>query len=233
MIRDGSYECDIVYTSVREARRALRLSGTTLGDRAFTVQLVTEGARFGARRASERIRAAHPEAAHQTALIQGLPSGTTEEAVVALCGGAAVAKSAVLLDGGERALVDFADRPSMLLAFERLKIATLPDGSHAHIGEAWRHIDPDHLPYKTTALPRSDGRSASLSELDDHHRRQRREEARDWHSHRSSRHDRAPRSRSRERSHPHRRRPSRSPEHTRRHYRPSHEPPHYHDRHRR
>jgi hypothetical protein len=128
--RDGSYECDIVFVNIGEAKRALRLTGTQIGDRIFTVTAVTTAARFRRRQSSEPVRRPYPESVYRTALIRELPSMVEKEALEVVCGGATVVSEIVMLDGSV-ALVEFIDRPSMLLAFERLKVATLPDGSHA------------------------------------------------------------------------------------------------------
>lgn len=139
--RDGSYECDIVYANLSEAKRAVRISNTTLGDRTFTVSLVTDPTRFRLRTASERLR--HCEAASRTAYVYGLPRSDIEE-LMALCGGAEVV-SAVQPINENSALVEFVDRPSMFLGFERLKVATI-EGVCAKVEEAWRRVDPDYHP---------------------------------------------------------------------------------------
>lgn len=132
ILRNGSYVCQVVYSNIKDGKRAVRLDGTTLGDRAFTVTPVRCPSRFRRRHGpSERIRRAQPESVHRTALISELPAAAGGEELVALCGGSAVVSDCFILEGGSEALVEFVDRPSMLLAFERLKVATLSNGNHA------------------------------------------------------------------------------------------------------
>lgn len=127
--RDGSYECDIVYSNIREAKRAVRLNETVLGDRVLGVTLVKSPARFRLRSSpSDQLRRLYSESTHRTAILSDLPSVSTED-LMTVCGRGNVA-DIVMLESGW-ALVEFLDRPSMLLAFERLKVALLPDGSHA------------------------------------------------------------------------------------------------------
>ncbi|PJF19359.1 hypothetical protein PSACC_00872 [Paramicrosporidium saccamoebae] len=124
--RDGSYECDIVYSNLLEAQRALLLTNTTLGDRSFTVTAVADPIRFRLGRPAERLL--HCEMNSRTAVLVGLPRSDPTEITV-LCGGTTVVRMVQPLDAGT-VLVEFIDRPSMLLAFERLKVATI-DGVHA------------------------------------------------------------------------------------------------------
>lgn len=173
--RDGSYECDIVYSNLREAKRAIRLTGTTLGDRTFSVQLCITSSRFRRRSPSERIRHAHNLGDSRTAILTELTT-VSEDTLVAICGGRTVVRECMVLEGGREALIEFVDEASMLLAFERLKIATLPDGTHARlpflscsmsltqfrIEAAWRRVDPDYCPAKEVKRE-SDRRTSSES----------------------------------------------------------------------
>lgn len=184
VLRDGSYECKVVYGNISEAKRAVRLSGTELGDRSFTVEMVQSSADRFRSRSSEGSGAGVgvgvdgrkiAKEAVKTAIVWGLAERERQrrtehqqtaaqpredrerkkdreegekdrdkdrakekdreqeevEKVVALCGGRDVVIDVRLLEGSKGALVEFVDRATMLLAFERLKIATLPNGSRA------------------------------------------------------------------------------------------------------
>lgn len=61
-------------------------------------------------------------------MLAGLPRNDPTE-VITLCGGTTVVRMVQPLDNST-ILVEFIDRPNMLLAFERLKVATI-DGVHA------------------------------------------------------------------------------------------------------
>lgn len=129
--RDGSYECDIVYTNLCEARRALRLNGTSLGDRSFTVSLVTDASRFRAHQPSERVRRAAGSSC-RTGLLTGINGERlSEEEIASMCGGSQAITDVVKLDSGREALIEFAEPSGIALAVERIKIAAPSDSSRS------------------------------------------------------------------------------------------------------
>lgn len=131
--RDGSYCCDVVFANLHEARRALRLTGTSLGDRQFVVSLITNPKRFRSVAPSERIRKiiTHEKAVCHTGLVTGLPSNNNllPQEIGSLCGGSRAIRDVVKLDGGREALVEFTETTGISLAVERLKLSSGMYGS--------------------------------------------------------------------------------------------------------
>lgn len=194
--------------------------------------------RFRVRHPSERVRRAQGSGESRTALLSEL-TPVSEEALVAVCGGRAVVTECVPLDGGREALIEFVDQPSMLLAFERLKVATLPGGAHARfpnspwgmtliglrIEEAWRRVDPDYFPAKEVKKD-PDGRASSESVSSVSRRGRSRSRSRSLERERERDRDRdkerdrdRDRDRERDRKHRHRSRERERERERRRHYR--------------
>ena len=135
--KDGSYVCTILFANLFEAKRAMSLTGSELGDRTFTVTLTTNGESFSLPRQSPagpttvelsrfadllKTKPAHPVT---TALVWNFTSATTPIDVHALCGGQDLVRDVLLLDrkSGVMALVDFVSADALALAAERLKVA--------------------------------------------------------------------------------------------------------------
>lgn len=61
----------MVYANISEARRAVKLDGTELGDRKFSVTLEVAGGRFAAQELSERVKGNLREEEAKTAVVTG------------------------------------------------------------------------------------------------------------------------------------------------------------------
>lgn len=133
--KDGSYVCNIIYANLSEAKRALALNGTELGDRTFTVTLATDSSSFslpksgnepfGLTRFAETLKSPSSSTGPMTGLLWGMSAAKSANDVVALCGGHDLVKDAWVLNGNDAtmALVEFKDKDSFSLATERLKVA--------------------------------------------------------------------------------------------------------------
>lgn len=177
----GSYFCRLVYGNIIDGFRAVRLTGTELGDRRFNVipiSLLSSSLESSANFSfmddksfdSTYRMATGPEVKANlcTAIVWRGDSTTKDpeaklesptakeldnskrilsqfdvEELKSMCGGEDVVHCVYPLThrGLRLVLVQFIDRSSMKLAFDRLRVARCSDGSRALIDDAWRRFE--------------------------------------------------------------------------------------------
>jgi hypothetical protein len=149
--RDGSYGCDIVYANLVEARRALQLDGTPLGDRSMKMSLVNDSVRFRNHRTSQRVRDAFESQKGQlnTLLISRIPSDydapRLKQAIGDILNQDLQDFQIVRLSVEKEALLEF---PSEEVCKKAFKSINDDEKYKFSAYEAWKLVDPDYLPIK-------------------------------------------------------------------------------------